>query len=488
MMQRVRSFLFENRTSGQTIAKNTFWIAAGQIVSRLIKAVLVAYAARVLGASEWGTFSYAMSLAALFTLFMDFGINAVITRESSRDLSVQQRYFSTAFVIKVLMFIAITLFVVLVVPFFVSIPEVLVLLPLVVFMLGVDGLRDFGASLSRAWEKMEVEAGIQILTNVCIVVAGFVALVVSRTALSLVWGYLIGTSVGMIFAYAPYRSYVRNIFKMFDRGLIKKILYASWPFGMVGLMGAIMLNTNTIMLGWFRSIEEVGYYGAVQRIMWLLYAIPGFLSSAFFPQMAKLIADTEGMRKILERGLSFLTLIAVPMTAAGILLAWEIMFVVFGDEYTVAAEVFRITSLTFLPVFLSTMFGNALFALNKEKKLFMYVGIGIVSNVVLNLALIPLWGMSGAALSAVLSQLLITSYLVYVLRKEFSFRIFHNVWKVLLASVAMAAVLVVLRVLKIDTYVMIAVGGAVYLFVSFLLKEPGLRLLWEKIRGLQKSA
>ena len=103
MVEQVKSLFLENKTVRQTVVKNTFWLFFGNIFSRLIRAAILIYAARILGAGGWGVFSYALSIAGLFTIFIDFGINAVITRESVRDLSSQQKYFSTALGIKLVM-------------------------------------------------------------------------------------------------------------------------------------------------------------------------------------------------------------------------------------------------------------------------------------------------------------------------------------------------------------------------------------------------
>ncbi len=78
-MRFILDWLFNNRTVGQTIAKNTFWLFFGQMTSRLLRAVIVIYSARVLGAASWGAFSYALGVAAFLTIFSDIGINALIT-------------------------------------------------------------------------------------------------------------------------------------------------------------------------------------------------------------------------------------------------------------------------------------------------------------------------------------------------------------------------------------------------------------------------
>lgn len=487
MVSRVKSFLFENKTTGQTIAKNTFWLVFGQIFSKLIKAILLVYAARVMGTTEWGTFSYVLSLAGLFTVFMDFGVNAIVTRESARDISIQKTYFSTALIIKVVLFLIVAFLVFVVSPYFIKESAVLALIPLAVIMLGLDGLRDFGASLSRAWERMEIESFIQVFTNAMIVFAGLVALYIARTAESLTWGYVIGVGLGTIAAFYPFREYFKNLWKNFDTALIKKILISSWPFGMLGVMGAIMLNTDTIMVGWYRSIDDVGFYGAAQRVIQLVYLIPSLLSIAFFPAMSRAVKDSGMMKKLLEKSISIMTLFAIPLTAGGVLLAGDIMLLLYGPLYTTASGAFRILCLTFLPAFLIGMFGNAIFALNKEKKLIFYVLLGIFGNFLFNLLFIPLWGIEGASFSTVVNLIILTLYLIYFLRKELHFRILHQIEKLAGATMCMAIVLLVLRAVGVHLYINVCVSIVVYVGALLLLREESITFVWNRIKVLRKE-
>src|SRR3989344_2826640 len=103
MLEKIKSFLFENQSIKQKIAKNTFWLFFGQITGRTLRAVLIIFAARVLGPESWGAFSYAMGLAAFMIIFSDIGISAIVTRESTKNLKISSQYFSTAFCIKILL-------------------------------------------------------------------------------------------------------------------------------------------------------------------------------------------------------------------------------------------------------------------------------------------------------------------------------------------------------------------------------------------------
>ena len=56
MTEKIKSFLFENKTLRQTVVKNVFWLFSGQMIGRLLRAAVVVYAARILGAEGWGLF------------------------------------------------------------------------------------------------------------------------------------------------------------------------------------------------------------------------------------------------------------------------------------------------------------------------------------------------------------------------------------------------------------------------------------------------
>ena len=84
MWQKIKSFLFENKTAKQTVAKNTVWLSISNFGGRLFKAAIIIYAARMLGAAGYGVFSYAVTLAGFFTLFVDPGINSVLIREGAK--------------------------------------------------------------------------------------------------------------------------------------------------------------------------------------------------------------------------------------------------------------------------------------------------------------------------------------------------------------------------------------------------------------------
>lgn len=485
MTERVKNFLFKNSSTQQTVAKNSFWLFFGHVISRVIRAILIIYAARVLGVEEWGVFSYAFSFATLLTIFMDFGITATVTRESVKDETVREKYFSTALVGKGMIFLIIAFGIGIISLTNIFEENVAILLPLVLIMLGFDGFRDFFAALSRIWDRMHIESGVQIITNVLIAGIGIGALLISATPLSLAWGYVIGTGIGMVIAFFPYRIYFTRVRELFSFQLLKNILKTSFSIGMVGLMWVILMNMDTVMVKWFGTIADVGYYGAIQRIWGFVFILPSVLAVAFFPSMTRFNTDKGMLKKLVERGLSISTLVAVPITVGSVILSWEIIDLLYGSSYIPAVEAFRILNFSYLPLFLMALFSNTLFSMNKEKKLLGYVFLGIGGNLLFNLLLIPTFGIEGAALSTVINFCIVALYLLTQLRKDLDFKVFHQIGKIIIATTMMALVLVGLRFMGMHIYLILVLGIVVYFAFLALLKEESLGVVMRKL--LQKN-
>ena len=188
----------------------------------------------------------------------------------------------------------------------------------------------------------------------------------------------------------------------------------------MGLMGAIMLNTDIIMLGWLRSPEEVGYYSAAQKIIQLLYVLPTLVATSIFPVIARMaMTNAVFVKTMLEKAVRVIILISVPIAAIGLAFAPQIINLLFGDEYSPAILTFRILMLTVLIVYPSTLIGNAIFAYDKQKSFVLFVLIAALGNVAFNFLLIPKFGIEGAAVSTVITQLITNALIWWKMKRIF---------------------------------------------------------------------
>ena len=477
MFQKIKSFLFENKTAKQTVAKNTVWLSISNFGGRALKAIVIIYAARVLGADGYGVFSYAITLAAFFTLFVDPGVNSILIRESAKASEEERRtFFSTTLVMKAGIIALSALIIFFVAPLFSTLPGAKVLLPLVILIFTFDSLREFFSSLIRSMEKMEWEAAIFLFTNLMITIAGFAFLRIALTPTAFTWAYVAGTAIGAVAAAYVVRRYLKKVLSAFAPRRIIPILQAAWPFAITGALGGLLTNTDILIISWMRSAAEVGVYSAGIRIVQLMYLIPGIIQMSTLPMFARLARnDNERFRAVFERTVSFIFLASVPLALGGAILGTQIMQLVFGAAYASGGLSFKILMLTLLFDYPAVIISNAIFAYNHQKSLIVSSAIGAGANVAFDLLLIPPFGIAGSAAATLLAQALSNWYLWYAMKKINSFEVLPHLRRIITAGVLMAAATTLLFVAGTNVIVNVAICALLYFGLLYAFREPLLK-------------
>src|SRR3989339_817639 len=101
-MLNFRSLLFFNLHPRQTVIKNAVWLGLAQVLSKLLKLVLVIVSARLLGPRGFGTFNYVLSIMSVYFIFSDWGINTLIVRDYQQKPDIA-RYINSGAVLKTIL-------------------------------------------------------------------------------------------------------------------------------------------------------------------------------------------------------------------------------------------------------------------------------------------------------------------------------------------------------------------------------------------------
>jgi O-antigen/teichoic acid export membrane protein len=477
--QKIKSLFPHGAGIKETALRNIFWLTLGTSISKVIRALLIIYAARVLGTSGYGVFSYALSLAAFFTIFSDIGLSPLLTREASKKPGALPAYFSTTLTLKLILLSITALVTVTLAPFFTKIPEARALIPLVAVLLVFDSLRDFGLSVTHAQNRMDLEALFNIATNLAITGLGLVILFYRPTPTALAASYTIGSGIGLFLVFAFLLRRLRNLTYHFDRKLVRPILKSAWPFAVMGLFGSFMINIDMLFLGWFRSAHELGLYGAIQRLLQLFYIVPALIATGLFPIISRLAEEknTERARDITEKSLAANFLIALPLAAGGIILSRPLLVFIFGPAYTEAALALQLLLLTLLLVFPGTLIANTIFAYDAQKIFILATALGAGANAVLDYLLIPAYGIAGSALATVVSLTLIVGVNWVSLRQIVSFALLPHLPRILAATALMATATAIFQFAAVPVLTNALISGGLYFATLFFLREPLLTLL-----------
>ena len=185
----------------------------------------------------------------------------------------------------------------------------------------------------------------------------------------------------------------------------KELLLFSLP-----LLGVIMLNmilswTDTIVLGFFKTSDVVGLYNTALPLAVLTSIIVNSMIFIHIPVISQLysknlIPEIKKNYQILSKWILATTL---PIFLILLLFPGPLLNLIFGSQYVGASIALQILAIGHFTIVFLGPNGPTLLAMGKTKLLMYASLISATMNVILNIVLIPLWGIAGAATATTLS-------------------------------------------------------------------------------------
>ncbi len=473
MIQRIKNFLFKNTSDKQIVAKNTFWLSLSEVLSRILKLILIVYAARILGADGWGTFSYALSLASLIMIFSDIGLGNLIAREAVQKKEQYRSFITAALFLKGCILLLSVVVVIVAGYSFSNIPQANILFPIIGVIFLFDSLRDLGFAINRATEKMEREMIVKVVMGIVILMSGFILLKLSPTPMSIATAYVSGSIIGCILIMVIIRTQLQHYLSPFNPFMMRTVLQTVWPLALITLISSIMGNIDIYMMGIWSTTTEIGLYSSVQRIQQFIIIIPSMIATASFPLMSLLAhTDKKQLGVILGKSIIIMLLAGIPIAVGGTLLSKEIIVLLFGIQYVGAAPVLQILMVMLLVSFPLIMLSNVVFVYDKQKNLALAYGIGVIANIILNTLLIPQFGAIGAALATLLSTTIITVVIWRKLQSIQPFSVFSQLRNIILSTAVIIALIFAMRSIDLPVVLTIIISMVTYIFVLAQMKDP----------------
>jgi len=182
----------------------------------------------------------------------------------------------------------------------------------------------------------------------------------------------------------------------------------SWPLALVGILYLITSWTDTLMLGFFKTSAEVGFYNAALPTVRILSAVPLAFGMIFFPVVSELYGrkKIKEMKDVYKTVTKWIFLVLFPLSLLVIFFSGAVLKIMFGPAYVVASTALSILAVGFFVSYLFQPSSIILSTLKKTKLIFLSSLVVASLNVSLNYMLIPPYGIEGAAVATSLSVLL----------------------------------------------------------------------------------
>ncbi|CAA6814272.1 MAG: Membrane protein involved in the export of O-antigen, teichoic acid lipoteichoic acids [uncultured Campylobacterales bacterium] len=385
--------------------KNTSWLFFEKILRLFVNIFVGIWVARYLGPENFGLFSYAISFVGLFIAISTLGLDSIVVRNLVNNSTKKNEILTTAFLLRCIGSILVFLALIVAVNFTSNDKDTNILIFIIA---GTTIFQSFNVIdfyfQSQVMSKYSVFANIislSISSVIKIILILNDAPLVAFAYVLLFDSFIL--SCGLVYFYFKQTSVVK--YYKFSKKIAKSLLRDSWPLILSGMVIAIYMKIDQIMIKEILGNEFVGQYAAAVKLSEAWYFIPMVIATSLFPAIvnAKKISNElyyTRLQKIYDLMVWMAIAIAIPMT---FLSDW-LVNILYGVEYNQSGTVLTIHIWTGVFVFLGVAFGKYLSAENLTKKAFYRTLLGAVLNISLNYVLIPKYGINGAAVATLLGQ------------------------------------------------------------------------------------
>ncbi|MFA5295043.1 MAG: flippase [Methanoregulaceae archaeon] len=435
------------------------------------------YFAHVLGPAILGSYYLFLSYYGVFALVGDGGFGGAAVKRISEGREANE-YFSAFIVLRVILLAVSLTALLLLSPYFTDFISS-GLFPWLFLALIAGTIAGFAAAGVYGSGKVGIAQISDFLTSSLKIAAQIVATFLGYAAAGLAGGFILGLLAGFLinFHYLPLRLArfsVRHLKSLFS--------FSFWIF-LTSTGFTIFATADTILIGYFLTNADVGIYRVAYQLTGIATLVCIAVNTALFPRISRWNTDNDlpAISSALPKAVTFSLLLAVPIVTGGILLGERLLYFLYGADFVAGTPALGVLLIMQIVSVFVTLQITCLNAMDRPKHSFAATSLAAAINIGLNIILIPLLGILGAAL-ATLASLTLTAILSYVflsrrLKISLERRPIRNI---IIAAVVMAGAVLVFRAvtgIPSVVYLLAIIGTGALLYFSVLFGiDPKLRL------------
>lgn len=411
-----------SRSVSQIIFRNSSLGFGAQATIKVLSFIFSVMVVRKLGANDFGEYTAILAFTAIFSIFSDLGLSAYTVRQVARfreepdHLGKVDQLYGNVLGLRLLLAV-LTIGLVILFALITKRP------PERIFSIGLYSLTlilysAWGASDSilSGYERLDLSSVGKVINQFGFVLVGTFALVLKLGVNGLIGAALVSVSFMALFCLRKVHLLgVRPKPSRFFN--VKSLIRWSLPFGVIGFALGLSYKFSTVLLDIFRSNIETGFYNAAYNLIFSFVLISNILNTTLYPTLARQAVNSPGELPIIyQRMFRYLLIIALPIAVGGWALAEPIIHFLYDVEFLASTQVFQVVIWTVPLMFISEFLGYVIVLSNQEKRVALAVTISSFFNVIMNLVLVPQYGLMAAAWIAVLTETILVSQHLITLR------------------------------------------------------------------------
>lgn len=404
-------------------AKGSAIVFAGIFAGSVMRYGAYILFARLLGPGDYGLISLGLALIGILGMLSLFGLTKGVPRSIAfhKNKNITRGIIKTS--IKYSLSISISIAVLLLLfstqisqyfntSFMEVLPFFAIALPLYVFV-------ELSASVFGGIKKFNYKVYVReiLLSSVLLVVFSILYLSgmgIYSALFAIVLSYLIPAIISYILIQKEINLFGKTEY------ISKELLKLSVPLLLASFFFLIIRWSDVIILGIFRTSDYVGIYNTALPTSMALTVVITAVGFVFLPIASELFSKRKinDLNSLYSTTTRWLFIAAFPMFLIMLLFPSQIIRIIFGDAYVAAGMSLAILSIGSMVNIATGLVGILLIVMNEPKLVVISGSFAAVLNIILNLTLIPIYGMIGAAVSTTICMSAVNILMLYFVRKR----------------------------------------------------------------------
>ena len=403
--------------TARKIAFNFIASSIGRVIGLFFSLASIGLTARALSTEGYGQFSTISAFLFLFMGLADLGLYSLMLREISRP-GVDEKYvvsnFFTLRVISLAVFLAIAILAVFCFPYTKEIKIGIIFCSSSIVFMSLSQL------LMPIFQK-HLDTGKAALAEVVGRIFQFLmALFFFQMNLGLFW-FLFSLIFSSAATFAVNFIYSKKHISFTlgrDVVYLKKIFKMTLPIAASIAFTMIYFRGNTILLSVLQPQKDVGLFNLGYKVLENLTFFPAALVGLIMPFLSKsAVENISGFKNVLQKSFNLLSIGAIPLAFGGLFFSKFIVGILGGRDFIAAESSLKVLLFAVVFIFFGNLAGNALIALNLQKKLAFAYLFGAVFSIFANLFLITKYSYNGAAVGSLLTEGLVSVLMFFIIFK-----------------------------------------------------------------------
>ena len=476
----------------KNILKRVLTIAIFTYVSMPITYLIRILYARTLSIEAYGLFYALIAFMGLIGRFNDLGTSPALVHYLPKYIHEKatkkiKAAITTVFIIEITTAIIIAITVLLLkktlAQTYFKTNLAITVLPIFAFIFIVQNINDILVNVFKGYRKEALYSSMNPIRLLIVLIMSAIAATIFKeniiTIFSLIW---VSSFLVNVIIYTPFLIKPKQILKtkilVFDKKTTKELFKYGIFVMLTGIAGIFLGRIDTIMLTAFKGVKQTGLYETALPIAGILLTTTIPITTFLFPQIShyyhtkqnKAIKTT--MQTIYNTGI-FLFL---PISVIIMMYPQEIITIMFGQKYLQAKTALQILTAGYIFAVLHGINTTILNGTGQIKETSKIIYTGAITNIILNLIMIPKLGITGAAIATSTSTLIMFMLSMKETIKKIKFKpSYKNTTKIIINTILFVVIVYLLKTtLKLNMYIeagiILTTSGIIYLTIGIIWK------------------